>query len=313
MTTSPSTTPQDIPFRTRFYKHELRFETPPGGEFRPGGSRAAPNYTDRFIDRLCEEIAGRHFNALVLYSAYHPFEAFLDYRGFPNAAERPAAMRRRNLGALRRLLAAAKRNGLRTFLHHYVSHFPGRLARHLGLGVGGRQAAYDHPRIDEYNRYVYRRTFELLGDLDGLFMNFESAPGAVAFIRRTLMAVAAEMKTKPALYFRLWGMPDVEGMTEMLDGYDGPKGLIHKGHETNDLYYYPVADDRVKVWKKAMPDVEFAFSIGPCHNCGTNISRKLWTDPDYVHQLLDSFRAKGADSVSFQSARELLLCRLPDA
>ena len=301
------------PFRTRFYKHEIGFE---GQDLRgrdPRGRRVVANYTDRLIERFCREIVSRHFNALVLYSGYHPFEFFLDYEGFEDAAEHPAAVRARNFQALRRLLAAARRYGLRTFLHHYVSHFPPVLARRLGLDLGGRLAAFDHPVLNDYGRYVYRRTFQTLGELDGLFMNFESSGNAVDFMKDTLMKVAAARRPRPALYFRLWGVSDVEGMAGLLDGYDGPKGLIHKGHETNDLYYWPVADDRIRIWKRAMPDVEFAYSIGPCHNCGTNISRKLWTDPDYVHRLLASFRQKGADSVSFQSARELLAARLPDA
>ena len=112
---------------------------------------------------------------------------------------------------------------------------------------------------------------------------------------------------------RLWGVTDVEGMKGLLADYTGPEGLIHKSHDTNDVYYYPVADDRVKVWKKAIPGIEFTFSVGPCHKCGTNISQKLWTDPDYVHALLASIQEQGADSISCQSSRELLLPLLPDA
>ena len=302
----------DLPFKTRFYKHEIGFEGQ-GPSWRDRrGLRVVGNYTDRFLEGFCQEIASRHFNALVLYSGYHPFEFFLDYRGFEQAAGLPAAVRRRNFQALRRLLAAAKRYGLRTFLHHYFSHFPAALARRLKLKLGGRLAAYDHPVTNEYCRYAYRRTFQTLPELDGLFVNYESAGSAVAFTEATLLRVARSLKPRPALFFRLWGMSDVEGMAEMVGRYDGPKGLIHKGHETNDLYYYPVADDRIRIWKAAIGNVEFAYSLGPCHNCGTNICRKLWTDPDYVHALLASFQAKGADSVSFQSARELLLTYLPD-
>ncbi len=301
-----------LPFKTRFYKHELSFEGQQRNWRDPAGDRAVGNYTDRFLDRYFEEMAGRHFNAFVIYSGYHPFESFLDYKGFAEAAEVPAAVRRRNFVGLQRLLAAAKRHGLRTFLHHYVSHFPAKLARKLGLGLGGRMAAYDHPLVRDYNRYVYRRTFETLGDLDGLFMNYESAQSAVAFTEATLMKEAMAQKRRPELFFRLWGMSDVAGFAGMLAGYDGPKGVIHKGHETNDLYYYPVADARIRIWKAALPDVEFTYSIGPCHNCGTNISRKLWTDPDYVHSLLADMQAKGADSISFQSVAELLLPVLPD-
>ncbi len=215
-----------------------------------------------------------------------------------------------------RYYQTAKSYGLRTFLHHYVSHFTQALADHLKLGLsekGTRLAAFDHPAIDDYNRYIYRRTFETIPALDGLFMNFESSGDAIPFMRRTLLKVANSVSRKPALFFRLWGVTDVDGMKKLLADYKGPKALIHKSHESNDVYYYPVADDRVKVWKKAIPGIEFIFSVGPCHNCGTNINRKLWTDPDYVHALLASIQAKGADSISFQSGRELLLPLLPDA
>jgi len=225
-------------------------------------------------------------------------------------------VRRRNLQALRRLLATARAYGLRTFLHHYVSHFTQALADRLKLGFhegGMRLAAFEHPAVAAYNRYVYRRTFQLLPELDGLFMNFESTGNAADFLERTLLPEATRRRRRPALFFRLWGVSDVGAMARLLKKYDGPKGVIHKGHETNDLYYYPVCDARIRIWKSAMPEVEFTYSLGPCHNCGTNISRKLWTDPDYLHALLDDMQAKGADSISFQSISELLLHLLPDA
>jgi len=311
-------TRQDLKFKTRFYKHEVRWEgraTSVRGA-QVGGDRSITKYTDRFLEAFFRAIVSRHFNAVVIYAGYHPFEYFLDYKAFPHGTDLPGRIRKRNFEALRRFLRMAKRYGLRTFLHHYVSHFTQALADHLGLGLsasGARLAAFDHPVVEQYNRYVYRRTFETLADLDGLFMNFESTGNAVPFMEATLLKVAEAMPTKPALFFRLWGVSDVDGMKRLLRRYRGPKGLIHKSHDTNDVYYYPVADDRVRIWKAAMPDVEFAFSVGPCHNCGTNISRKLWTDPQYVHALLRSIEQKGADSISFQSSRELLLGELPDA
>ncbi len=309
---------QPIRFKTRVYKHEAQFEAPPSDVHgaHVGTDRPITRYSDAFLEAFFQQVVSRHFNAVVVYSGYHPFEWFLDYQGLEHATDKPADLRRRNFEALSRFYQAAKKYGLRTFLHHYVSHFTQALADHLQLGLsekGTRLAAFDHPAIDDYNRYIYRRTFETIPALDGLYMNFESGGDAVPFMRRTLLQVANALPKKPVLFFRLWGVTNVEGMKGLLADYTGPKGLIHKSHDTNDVYYYPVADDRVKVWKKAIPGIEFTFSVGPCHNCGTNISQKLWTDPDYVHALLASIQDKGADSISCQSSRELLLPLLPDA
>jgi hypothetical protein len=309
---------QPIRFKTRVYKHEAQFEAPAAGVrgAHVGTDRPITRYSDAFCEAFFQNLVARHFNAVVVYSGYHPFEWFLDYQGIEHATDKPAALRQRNFEALSRFYGTAKKYGLRTFLHHYVSHFTQALADHLELGLsekGTRLAAFDHPAIDDYNRYIYRRTFETIPALDGLYMNFESGGDAVPFMRRTLLEVANSLAKKPVLFFRLWGVTDVEGMKGLLAGYTGPKGLIHKSHETNDVYYYPVADDRVKVWKKAIPGIEFTFSVGPCHNCGTNISMKLWTDPDYVHALLASMQEKGADSISCQSSKELFLPVLPGA
>lgn len=304
-------------FKTRNYKHEIKFFTtePERSGLAASTERPVTKYTPAFVEAFCRELVRRHFNGLVLYAGYHPFESFLDYEGFPHATDKSPESRAENLAALRLIYGTAKKYGLTTFLHHYVTHFTQALADHLNLGIkegGTRLASYEHPRIYDYNRYIYQRTFETLPELDGLYMNFESASNAVDYMEKTLLPVANAMERKPVLFFRLWGISDVAGMTRLLKQYHGRKGLIHKSHDTNDVYYYPVADDRVKVWKKAMPDVEFTFSVGPCHNCGTNISSKLWTDPEYVHALLANIQEKGADSISFQSSYELLLEQLPD-
>ncbi|PCJ56002.1 MAG: hypothetical protein COA79_20020 [Planctomycetota bacterium] len=297
-----------LKFKTRFYKHELRY--------KGLGSRNAwdqPDitmYTKEFMEELIQYIVTKGFNAMVLYSGYHPFQSFLDYKGFEHGINTPKKLRKENFDGLSMLLTLAKQYGLRTYLHHYVTHFTQALSDHLKLGMKEgklRLANFEHPQIDEYNRYIYKRTLETLPQLTGFFLNFESSGNAIAFMDRTLWKVAEKMKNKPSLYIRLWGLSDVQGLKSLFKKYKGHKGLVHKGHETNDVVYYPVADDRVKVWKKAMPDVEFTFSIGPCHNCSTNICDKLWTDPKYVHDLLKSMQDKGADSISFQSAREISL------
>ncbi|MCW8131690.1 MAG: hypothetical protein KIS92_15195 [Planctomycetota bacterium] len=305
-------------FKTRNYKHEIRFFSDEGPKKGGAASTVRPitRYTPAFVEAFCRELVRRHFNGLVLYAGYHPFESFLDYEGFPHATYKPAEERAENFRALKLLYGTAKKYGLTTFLHHYVTHFTQALSDHLNLSLketGTRLASFDHPRIYEYNRYIYRRTFETLPELDGLYMNFESAANATAYMEKTLIPVANAMARKPVLFFRLWGISDVAGMKRLLAQYKGRKGLIHKIQENNDTYYYPVADDRVKVWKKAIPGIEFTFSVGPCHNCATNVGSKLWTVLDYIHDLLASAQSKGADSISFQSTFELLLGHLPDA
>ena len=311
---------QTIKFKTRFYKHEVKFR--PVNSKKNVHGRAAnaelaiTNYSDEFMEALFQEIASRHFNSFVVYSGYHPFESFLDYKGFECAADKKSAKTRAaNHAALSRLLVWAKRYGLKTYLHHYVSHFTQELSDHLKLGLdesGGRLARFSHPEVDRYNSYIYKRTSATIPALDGYFFNFESTGNTTDFIINVVVKTLNKMKEKPPVYLRLWGISDLEGIRKIVNSYKGEMGFIHKGHDTNDVYYYPVADDRVKVWKKEFPKNEFTFSLGPCHNCGTNICGKLWTDEDYILSYLKSAETKGADSISFQSMYDLLSYKLPD-
>lgn len=304
---------QRLKFQTRYYKQEVRFDTRMKHTEKPVyRQRRITLYTDDFRETFCQELARRHFNALVFYCGYHPFESFFDYEDFPAAAGLPVDVRARNREALGKLIETAARYGLQTFLHHYVSHFPAALHRNLKLKTGGRMANIEHPVIEDYNRYIYRHIFELFPDLTGLFMNFESTGDTAPFLDRTLVRECNAMRRKPVLVYRLWGISEVEWMAWLLSRYRGENRLVHKGHDMCDIYYYPVADDRVRIWKKRLPEINFAHSLGPCHNCGTNISSKLWTDPEYIHTLLRSMESKGTDSISFQSVFEQLLPQLPD-
>lgn len=306
---------QPFLFKTRFYKKEIGFENFAGEKTQKTTSKIF-EYSDEFLESLMQEIVKRGFNAFLIYTGYHPFEYFLDYKGFEQATHKNSKdTREKNFGGMKRLLQKAKKYGLKTFLHHYVSHFTQALSDYLKLGLSekkGRLSAFDHPEIDRYNIYIYTRTMETLPELDGFFFNFESIGNAVPFMKRTVFKAIAISKKKPILFFRLWGVSDLEGMTEVLKSYDGPKGLMHKSQETNDVYYYPSSDDHVRVWKKALPDVEFSQSMGPCHNCATNLTSKIWNDPTYIKTLIQSMLSKGVDSVSFQSYHDLLAHRTND-
>lgn len=306
---------QPFLFKTRFYKKELGYENFLGEKTQRNTCKIF-EYSDEYLESFMQEIVKRGFNAFLFYSAYHPFEFFLDYKGFEFAAPKNSQKtREKNFNGLQRILVKAKKYGLKTFMHHYVSHFTQALSDHLKLGLSekkGRLAAFDHPEIDRYSIYVYKRTLEVLPELDGFFFNFESLGNGVPFMKRTVFKAIQQSKRKPILFFRLWGVSDLEGMKEILNSYDGPKGLMHKSHETNDVYYYPSSDDHVRVWKKALPDVEFSQSMGPCHNCGTNLTSILWNDPTYIKLLIQSMLSKGVDSVSFQSYNDLLGDRIND-
>ncbi len=291
------------PFRTRNYKHELVYS--------PDSPRFVGNYSDEAWHALCKGISGLGFNGLVFYGAYHPFEYILDYKDFPRAASKPAALRDTVRGALCRGLAIAHAYGLTTFMQHYVTHFTESLRDSCGLKTAGRCALIDHPEVDRYVRYCYREIFRQLPDLDGLFYNFESCGPATDHLLRTALPELNAMKRRPIALFRLWTFPDIDEMRRLLKAYKGRKMVCHKISDTNDVYYLPVADSRVRDWKKLLGmDVEWLYEIGPCHNCGTNLCGQVWSDYQFVQDLLGDAVKKGADSIGFHTVNEFFAPRM---
>lgn len=296
---------QHLQFRTRNYKHEIRLDV--------RHPRSIVKYTDEAWEALCRQLVANQFNGLVFYPGYHPFEYFLEYGEFSkyihHSADERAAVRK----ALSRGLGIAHRYGLRTFMQHYVSHFPQALAQDLKIPMIMRLADVDHPEIDRYCRYCYRETFSQLADLDGLYFNFESTGSNWQHVLRTAIPEFNRMKRKPLAVYRLWSFVDVEGMATLIKKYKGHSSVVHKVADTNDVYYLPVADSRIREWKKALgKDVEWSYEVGPCHNCGTNLCDTLWGDYDFVQSLLADTMAKGADSVSFHTVNEFFAPDMAD-
>ena len=283
-------------FKTRNYKHEIGLDG--------GRKRSILDYTDEVWETLCREIAAHGFTGLVLYTAYHPFEYILDYSGFPEAATQPARRRKAVREALNRGLRVAHKHGLLTFMQHYITHFTEPLARHLGIPTTGRLANIDHPEIIRYQRWCYREIFRQCPDLDGLYFNFESANNAYDQLLRTSVVEFNRMKRKPIAVYRLWGANDPAGVKALVRAYRGKSIIGHKISDSNDTYYLPVADSRATEWKRHLPDTEFMFLVGPCHNCGTNLCQEMWGDYDFVHEMLRDAEAKGADAISFHTITE---------
>jgi hypothetical protein len=292
-------------FVSRFYKHEANL----GG---PSNHRPIVSQLDEaFWVRYCKQLVRLHFTGLVLYTGYHPFEHFLDYEEFPEAASDSSWQRSAVLRGLKTAFGIARAFGLETYLQHYVTHFPEGLALEHDIGIrtrdgDGRLAAVEHPVLRKYWRYVYRRTFQLIPELTGYYLNFESAPLAVDFVLNTLHKVAAKKKPAPSLVIRLWDCTSIPEVRKLVRQWPGKVRLAHKIMDFADVYYYPKADRRIREWKKALPRSEFMFIVGPCHNCATSQSRTLWDDPAFVRETLDDARKKGADSVSFHTVYELL-------
>ena len=285
-------------FTTRNYKHELRLD--------PKAPRSIAKYTDEVWETLCRGVAERDFTGIVFYVGHHPFEYVLDYAGFPEAASQPANVRARVRRIFNRGLAVAHKYGLKTFFQHYITHFTRPLANHLGIATTGRLSNIDHPEIVRYHRWCYREIFRQCPDLDGLYFNFESASNAYDLLMRTSIVEFNRMKRKPIAFYRLWGANDPEGVKKLLRAYEGQSILGHKISDSNDTLYLPVADSRVSEWKKILPDVEFVFLVGPCHNCGTNVCQQLWSDYDFLQEILADAERKGADGISFHSVYEFL-------
>jgi len=295
----------NLRFRTRNYKHELQLD--------PTKPRWVGHYTDEIWEALCRQIVSHQFNGLVFYAGYHFFEYVLDYAEYPDAASHDDRTRAAVRAALQRGLAIAHRYGLKTFFQHYVGHFTPQLARKYQIPTTGRFSNVEHPEVERYCRYCYREVFRQLPDLDGLYFNFESYSNAHEHVLRTAIPEFNGMARKPIVVFRLWGYTSFEGMQRMMGAYNGRISLSHKIMDTNDAYYLPVADSRVREWKQALgKQIEFMYCVGPCHNCGTNLCDQLWSDYDFVQRLLADAQAKGADSISFHSYRDLFSADLPD-
>ena len=293
-------------FTSRLYKHEANLVGPRRGQHAWVGG-----LDERFWVTYVKALVRMHFTGLVFYPNYHPFEYFLDYGEFPEAPGSPARLRAETLAGLRRAFGVARSFGLETFMQHYLTHFPSRLARKHNLTLqstrsGARLSALDDPIVDAYSRYVYRRTFEILPELSGLYCNFESAANSGDFVKRCLFGEIARAKHKPTLVFRLWDFNAPPAMKELLAACPTKFRLAHKVMDRSDAYYFPRADPRVIEWKRCLGDVEFMFLVGPCHNCATAQSRKLWTDAEFVQAVLADAEAKGADSFAFHTVFELL-------
>ena len=294
-----------IRFRTRNYKHELALAA--------DHSRWVGHYSDAMWDALCQRLVEHQFNGLVFYAGKHPFEYFLDYEAWPEVCKRATTERTATRDALRRGLASAHRHGLKTFLHHYVGHFTQELADLCQIPTTGRHSSTEHPAVERYCRFCYHEVFRQVPELDGLYFNFESYQNAHEHVLATAIPELNALPQRPIVVFRLWGYTDYDGMAGLLRAYRGRVILGHKVMDTNDAYYLPVADSRVREWKKRLGrQVEWMFLVGPCHNCGTNICDQLWADYDFVQALLADAEAKGADSISFHTYRELFCADLPD-
>ncbi len=291
--------------RYLFYKREISFQRPDSPLAQP------PERWDAFF----AEIVRRGFNGFVIYSTYHPFQFILDYRGFPAAAEASPAGRRRTRERLNRVLALAHRRGLTTFLQHYVGHFTPALGRRLGLGLreseATRLAGFEHPLIRNYLRYGYRAIFRQCPDLDGLYFNYESCGANAGLVLDTAIREANRMARHPVFLHRLWGFSVPRLMRRLVDAYRGLSLVSHKISDTKDTYFYPSADTRVREWKRHLPGAPFLFEVGPCHNCAANLARTLWSDYDFVRDLLDDAARKGCDGFSFHQVNDAVAADTP--
>jgi hypothetical protein len=296
-------------FHRRFYKHEI---------VRPGkrGAHAVTRYTARFWADLCRELVRRHFNGIAIYTDLNPFTFLGDYGRHERYAAVPAEARAENRAHFNVFLSTARRYGLETLLQQYISKLPGELARDVGFpyympkDIKADIADFRHPDAYAFLRDQYVSFFAQLPGLDRLMVNFEAASNSTDFCREVLLPVLGGMKRPPALLFRLWYMTLPETLCRWIAEYPGHSMVSHKVMDTMDAYLYPCADSRIREWKDAFAahdlEVEWNYLIGPCHNCGSNISRRLWSDAEFVYRLVNRIRAVGSDGFNFHTRVELL-------
>ena len=153
------------------------------------------------------------------------------------------ALRADNLKALRMIFGIARAYGLRTFIQHYVGHMPEKPAELIGAKATGleqtRMANIAHPLVEDYSRYIYRRTFEILPELSGLYFNFESSNNAADFVRDCAYAAFRGMKRRPDIVYRLWDfavLPEMVKLVKLYWRWGGRVTLGHKVMDRSDAY-----------------------------------------------------------------------------
>jgi hypothetical protein len=300
-----------LKFKTRNYKHELSFWPHHSKE------HLATSYTEEFWSAVCRELVRRHFNGIVFYAWDGALDRLLDFDRFADVVELSARERERNRTALNMLLRVSRRYGLRTFLQQYITHFPAQLAAklHLPFRAFGKppqstMSYFKHPVIDDYSRYCYRRLFELCPNLDGLYLNFESAPNCFEFIDDVVLPTLSRLPKPPTLLFRTWYLTNPQAFCDRAKRYPGPTMLGEKIMDTIDTYNFPAADTHIVEWQEAFArnrvSVDYNYLIGPCHNCGSGISRSMWSDPELIYTTLGKVEKLGGDGLSFHTVFELL-------
>jgi hypothetical protein len=101
--------------------------------------------------------------------------------------------------------------------------------------------------IDEYSRYIYRRTFELLPELTGFYLNFESSSNSGDFVRRCLFPEIRKLNREFNVLYRLWDFNALPQMVQLIKDTPCKARPGHKVQDRSDAYYYPKADPRVLV------------------------------------------------------------------
>jgi len=295
-------------FKSRFYKHETNLGQ--GPQARPVPHTHIAELDDAFWGEYCSALASRHFDGLVFYSTWHPFQYLLDYDRYREAGAGTKRQRAATLAGLKRAIGIARSFGIKTYLQHHMTFMPQAIAAKYLPGICNYRnvewlGGVDHPAVVDYNRYVYRRTFELLPELTGLFVNLENVPNSADIVERHLLCEVARVKPLPELTFMLSGFCSLPEMAKIVKSYPGKVRLTQGIMDMADVYYFPKADRRVMEWKKALPDTEFVFIVGPCYNSASAQSRTLWCDPEFVKATLADAEKKGTDSVAFHTVYDL--------
>ncbi len=295
-------------FNHRNYKHEV---IP-----LPNVPHSIERYTEKFWADICRELVRRHFNGIVFYMTENPLLLLGDYGPFAAYAPLPADTRRHYRDIFNMILRVSHRYGLETHMQQYMTFCPSKLSRKIGLPLFDRQdplatiADFRHPLLYRFQRELYSRFFDVCPGLDRLMLNFESAPVSSEFIRELLLPTLAKLPRVPDLFMRLWYMTNPRELCDWIEQYPGHCMVGHKIIDTMDAYNYPAPDSRILEWKayfrKRKMDVEWNYLVGPCHNCGSNISGRLWSDPEFVYTLLKRAAALGTDGINFHTRMELL-------
>ena len=241
--------------------------------------------------RAFQGYARHRMNSMVFWHP-HPYVAFLDLEGYPEAAYFSAPEVQQQREMLRWIIAEGKQYGISIYLLTWNICLPPGFAQAHGVAEFGA----DTELTRRYTAYCVRRLFETFPDLGGLItMAAESPPGCVEFVRESIVRgmEAAAVPRKPTLIFWTWcAYP--EDAAAIRAAYSGETLIQH--YLQYEQLFLNRADPRIGMTSRALGGAPVVALGG----IGGAEGYLYWADPQFAADLMADLVRQGGAGTFFQ-------------